>query len=331
MSDDVQVDLFCREDAEGISRLFRSVYGEGYPVRIFYDPASLTDANETGRYHSIVARTKTGEIVGVQHLFRSAPYERLYELGAGLVLADYRQLGINKRLLRFIWEEWVPQRGEIEETFGEAVCNHVVMQRTVAEFKHVATGLEVALMPAETYDKERSATGRVAALLAFRCYKPKPQRIFLPATYEHQLRSIYRRLDDARDLSLSDEAIPAGTETHAEMSIFDFAQVARIAFHTVGADFEARLADLEARAEQKNCVVFQAWVKLTTPWVGAAVDVLRRHGFVFGGPLPRWFDDDGLLMQKIMCDPNWDGIKIHSDDGRELLAMVREDFERGRL
>lgn len=327
---DFEIDIFRPEDAQGIERLFRAVYGDGYPVKIFYDPDALRKANEEGRYYSIVARGSAGEIVGVHHLFRSSPYHRLYELGAGLIHGDYRQLGINKRMLAFIWDTWVPTRPEIEETFGEPVCNHVYMQRSVREFRHVDTAIEVALMPAEAYGKEGSASGRVATLMAFRCYRPRPQRIFLPRMYEHELRAIYARVDDARDLTIGDEAIPAGTRSHSEMTVFDFAQVARIAFHEIGDDFEAHLVDLETGPPSRTCVVLQVWIKLSMPWTGAAVEVLRRNGYCFGGPLPRWFDDDGLLMQKVKCDPNWDGIHIYADHVREMLAMVRADFARVR-
>lgn len=330
MTSDFTIDSFRREDAEGISDLFQSVYGDDYPIKIFYDPHALTEANAEGRYRSIVARTRAGEVVGVLHLYRSAPYHALYEVGAGLVRTDYRQVGMYTLLLKFIFEEWVLTRPDIEETFGEAVCNHVYVQRGVVEFKHVETALEIALMPAAAYDKEKSAAGRVAGIMVFRCYRPKPQQVFLPPVYESQLRSIYQRISDARELSLSDKAIPAGSRSNTEMSIFDFAQVARIAFHNVGEDFVARIAELEALAIERHCVVFQVWVKLTMPWVGTAVDALRRNGYFFGGALPRWFDDDGLLMQKLRCDPNWCDIQLYSDNGRQLLAMIREDFGRNR-
>ena len=111
--------------------LFRGVYGEGYPIKIFYDEKELTDANAQGQYYSIVARTESGKVVGVEHLYRSAPYKSLYEVGAGLVLKEFRQYGVNKRMLEFVFDEWVPKQDGIEETFGEAVCNHPFMQRVM--------------------------------------------------------------------------------------------------------------------------------------------------------------------------------------------------------
>ena len=77
---------FRPEDAEGLVALFRAVYGEQYPIRLFYDPAAIILANKEGRYYSIVARSTSGQVVGVSHLYRSTPYPNLYEIGVSLVL-----------------------------------------------------------------------------------------------------------------------------------------------------------------------------------------------------------------------------------------------------
>jgi len=65
------VGSFRPDDADGIVDLFRAVYGEGYPIRLFYDPAAITAANTEGRYYSICARTASGEVIGVTHLYIS--------------------------------------------------------------------------------------------------------------------------------------------------------------------------------------------------------------------------------------------------------------------
>ena len=150
--------------------------------------------------------------MGVQHLFRSAPSKNLYECGAGLVLKAYRQLGVNRSMLTFLYEDWVPTKENVEEVFGEAVCNHPYMQKTVLDAQHVETALEIALMPAEAYDKEKSSSGRVAALLIFRRYTSKPHRVYIPAAYERQLRFIYSGLDDTREICLAEGTLPENVD-----------------------------------------------------------------------------------------------------------------------
>lgn len=325
-----EIGFFRPEDAEGIASLFRSVYGEGYPIRVFYDPQALTQANESGDYYSLVARNSEGAVVAVEHLFRSAPYKSLYEAGAGLTMKEYRNMGLSKRLLSFVYQEWVPAEESIEETFGESVCNHTHMHKIVLSQKHVETALEIALMPAEAYDAERSATGRVAALMAFRCYKPKPHRVFLPKAYEQELRFIYSGLDDRREFSAADSGLPQDCSSEISIAIFDFARVARMAVQQAGPDFENRLDELEAQALNRKAVVNQVWLKLAAPWVGTAVDILRDRGYFFGGALPRWFDEDGFLMQKLRCSPDFEGIKLASDRSRQILDIVKQDWSRAK-
>ncbi len=229
---------FRNEDAEGIVDLFHTVYGEHYPIRLFYDSQAIAQANEEGRYYSIVARTMDGRVIGVEHLYRSAPGPSIYEAGVGLVDGGYRNLGVNMELLGYLYDTFIPERKNIEEVFGEAVCNHLFMQKTVEKYRHVETAIEVSLMPAAAYDKEKSAAGRVATLAVFRCYQPKPHRIYLPASYERELRTLYGRLDDLRDIAVSTAKAPGDRRSRAELAIFDFAQVARITVPEVGSDFE---------------------------------------------------------------------------------------------
>ena len=326
---DFEVSHFRPEDAEGIVRLFRNVYGEHYPIRLFYDPKAVVEANREGRYYSIVARRiASGEVVGATHLYLSAPCRSLYESGVGLVLKEYRNSGLNKRLLGFSFEEFIPRNLHIEEAFGEAVCNHPYTQKAIETFKFAETAIEVALMPAETYRKEKSAPGRVATLCAFRCYRPKPHRVFLPEPYQKELRAIYGRLDDARDFAVSDAEAPEGLSSRADMTVFDFAQVARIAVHEIGSDFREYFTDFEKKAIAQKAVVLQAWLDLTTPWVGGGVAELRKLGYFFGGALPRWFDGDGILMQKLLCPPDFESILLISDFSKQLLEVIKQDWRK---
>ena len=327
-TENFEVGYFRREDAEGIVRLFHAVYGAHYPIRFFYDPQAIIDANETGQYYSIVARTDSGNVIGVSHLYRSAPFPGIYESGVGLVLKEYRNTGANTRMLEYTYEEFVPQKENIEEVFGEAVCNHVFMQKAVARFRYLETAIEIALMPAAAYAKEKSAPGRVATLSCFRCYKQKSHLIHIPTPYEQELRWIYSRLDDAREIKPSEDKAPAGLPSRIGMEIFDFAQVARFSVHEIGDDFSNAVGNMEMKAIAGNALVLQAWLNLTTPWVGSAVQTLRDRGYFFGGALPRWFDCDGFLMQKLLCPPDFDSIVLDSNQAKQLLDIIRRDWER---
>jgi len=325
-----EFDLFRPEDAEGVARLFRTVYGDGYPIKTFIEPKLLIEENAAGRTISSVARTPKGDIVGHGALFRSAPYERVYESGAGLVHPSYRGgKGIYTTLGMRVVEE-AAKKYEIEQVFGEPVCNHIFAQKGTAKAGWITQAIEVDLMPAEAYDKEKSASGRVAALLDFKTLRPKPHTVYLPAAYKAAMQFLYGGLDDKRDFQSASKDIPLHSDTDIRVQVFDFAKVARLAIHEAGPDFEDVLEKEERSASEKGVMVLQAWLKLSWPWIDRAVDVLRRRGYFLGGILPRWFDVDGMLMQKVIGKPNWAGIQLFFDRAKKILELVKRDWQQSK-
>lgn len=326
---DLVPDSFRPADAPGIVRLFCGVYGNGYPVKTFYDPEALIAANKEGSIISTVIRTAAGEIIGHVACFRSAPYEKLYEVGSGLVLPAYRHLGLIRSLMEYLLKVGL-ERAQAEELFGEAVCNHLAIQKSIAPLGLSEYALEVDLMPAEAYTQEQSAKGRVSTVLAFGKVRTKRHTVYLPTVYRTELEYLYGELSVERTMVWEKNDLPAVGNSRAKMDIFDFAQVARIAIHAIGADFADLLTGLEKEAEAKDVKVFQLWLSLASPYVDGATDFLRTRGFFLGGILPRWFDVDGLLMQKVTITPNWDGLYLLSDRAKEIETLVRKDWEAVR-
>ncbi|PKN25127.1 MAG: hypothetical protein CVU64_20615 [Deltaproteobacteria bacterium HGW-Deltaproteobacteria-21] len=322
-----KADFFRPEDADGVVKLFLSVYGKDYPIKAYIDPELLTRENAEGRIISSVARTGKGHIVGHVALFCSAPFGGIRECGAGLVHSSYRKGGVNSQLLKHLFNEAAPKFG-VEGVYGEAVCNHVFMQKEVYACRAEFHALEPDLMPSSAYEKEKSASGRVAAIFALRIYRPKPHRIFVPAVYKDALGYLYSGVSDQRELLPAGKKPPAHTSTRIEVSYFGFAQVARFAVWEPGTDFETVLGQEEKKISDQGGVVIQVWLNLSLPWVDGAVHVLRERGYFLGGILPRWFDHDGLLMQKIMKRPDWESIQIHFDRAKRIKDLVYEDWLR---
>lgn len=319
-----RLDTFRPDDAESVAELFRSVYGEGYPVKMVYNPVELIDAFEKRENIPVVARTQSGRIIAYEALYRSAPNPDLYEAGQGLVAADWRGRGINLGINDYITNVLLPGL-RVEAVFGEAVCNHTRMQQIWGKYRTIETAIEVDLMPAEAYQAEASASGRVATLLCFRIYHHRTQTVYLPARYAEQLRQIYSFLDRGQGFETGSHDLPC-TSSRIGLQVFDFAGVARITVWELGDDLEATIARWEEELANRGTTVIQVWLNLSWPSIDGAVEVLRRRRYFFGGLLPRWFGTDGLLMQKVMQRPNWEGIHLHSDRGKTILEFVRRDW-----
>lgn len=320
------VGLFKPEDAEGVARLFTEIYGDGYPAKIVYHPDQLIAA--FGRHENIpiVVRTPQGRIIGYSAFFRPAPDRGVYEKGNGAVASDFRNAGVMKMIFEYV-REVLPTIQEMTVFFGEPVCNHIYIQKAAAAvLPFVETALEIDLMPSDAYEKEKSASGRVSTLLMFITRVPRPHTVHVPPEYADHFRYIYAGLDDKRVLSPSMRDLPPLKETRIETSTFDFAQVARVAIHVAGTDFGEVFQEEERRVLEQNIKVVQVWLKLSWPWIGRVTGWLRQKGYFFGGILPQWFGEDGLLMQKIFLRPNWEGIHLASERGRRILQMVQADW-----
>ncbi len=323
-----EVDLFRPEDADGVARLFRMVYGEGYPIRTYMDPDRLIAENRKGTIISSVARTERGDIVGHNALFRMPPCERIYESGAGAVHTDYRGgKGIFTALVAHA-QEVAAQKFGVEAIYGEPLCNHVFSQKMCHTLGWITHAVEVNLMPAEAYQKEESSMGRVSVLLDAKTLLPAPHQVHIPSAYGDALTFLYEGLDDDRQCMVSEAGLPSHIKTRADVRIFDFARAGRVSVHEAGADFGPVIDSIERDIRTKDVDVIQIWLNLGCPWIGAAVDLLREKHYFLGGLLPRWFNTDGLLMQKIPQRPDWEGIHIHFNRARKLLEMVREDWQK---
>jgi hypothetical protein len=62
-------------------------------------------------------------------------------------------------------------------------------------------------------------------------------------------------------------------------------------------------SDIENDAISRKAVVLQVWIDRAKPRAGEAGEAPRKIGYFFGGVLPRWFDGDGVLIQKLLCPP----------------------------
>jgi len=325
---DWEIDLFRPEDAAGVTRLFRLVYGANYPIRAYIDPELLKNENRDRHIISSVARTANGDIVGHNALFQSAPYKNIYESGAGLVHKDYRGgHGIFTDLIAHGIEVGHRDFG-IELIYGESVCNHVFSQKAGYNLKMFTRAIEIDLMPAAAYNKEKSATGRVSTMLCFRTLISKPHTVYLPPLYEKQMNFLYKNLDDSRTIKLADQTLDESCKTKLDIEVFNFANVARIAVLEMGSDLSEILQTHERKLQESNIKVFQIWLNLAAPTVGDATAKLHKSGYFFGGLLPQWFGSDGLLLQKTVDAPHWDNMQIHYDDDLKLLEMVRSDWEQ---
>jgi hypothetical protein len=153
----------------------------------------------------------------------------------------------------------------------------------------------------------------------------------VPPVYQKAFEYISSDLGLSRQFVTATAQPPADVRSQIDTRFFRHANVGRCNVMSLGADFPEVLNDFESQAEPEQALVCQFFINLQQPWVGSTVDLLRSRGYGLGGYLPRWFDTDGLLMQKLKHPPAFDAIKLLTDRARGLLQLVREDWEQTHL
>lgn len=316
-------------DGEGVARLFRVIYGDRYPVKEYYVAERIEQRNAEGSLLTVVARLRTGGVAGQGAYFRSSPPNRaLYEFGQVMVAPEFRDTFMAAKILRAM-DRLSRRMPQARGFFGEAVCTHVLTQRLVDTHGYSECGLEMSLMPAGAYEREGAGDQRVSCLLGARVDRDLRGPLHLPPGYRRELEFILDGFRLERDVFSDSPEAPAAL-TALERRVFDEARVERVQVLTVGADFPGIAAGLDREAAEAGLAALQVFVNAGAPGTAFAVEALRSRGFFLGGLVPLWFGPDGLLMQKLYLEPDFETLKLYSDRGRTIRDLVRADHARAR-
>ncbi len=323
-----KVRLMQNTDAEAVVDLYRAVYGDHYPIKEMYDPQYIFEQQEAGLMYRVLVIDACGKVLAQHAIFRlGETYRGMYESGQGMVRREYRGKGFNDVLIGYIERVLIPAV-VVEEWWGECVTNHVFMQKSGINAGAKEWGIELEIMPSESYETEQSAAGRVSAIVQSVTFRDKFLTVFLPLPYQEILRKIYEAGKRKRRFETSAEALPEAGQTRCAETYIAGAGVLRMTVLEAGPDADEVIASAVKKYTAEGAVVLQMFLPLDKPWVGALCEVLNRQGFFFSAVMPRWFDADALLMQKLVNPTDYDSIQIYSDFAKDLLQFIIRDRQR---
>lgn len=314
-----QVDDFQPEDAQGVARLYYAVYGDTFPIDYVYDPAELVNLNTGLDLHQVVGRTENGDIVGLYALFRNPPGRHIMEGGSWIVHPSYRNTTLAARMARKIHLH-PPDKLELDVIFGQCVCNHLITQKLGVSFKSKVCALELEAMPPKPDKLGGNQEGRVSLLDEFVILNDRPHAVFLPRQYAGILRSMYTYRALVREFA--EDRQPVGGTKFSVLNLAE-ASFVKMTVEEIGRDFADRLAELEGN--HMGYHVYQLVLPLDKPGNSLAVEAARKAGYFLGGFLPLWFDRDGLLLQKVVGEPDLTRIQLYRQESKDLLQTIMED------
>jgi len=319
---DVTMGLFRPEDALGVALAYYETYGDTFPLEHVYDPEEIVRRNATDDQYTVVARTPRGEVVGLFGLFRHAPNPGVYEAGQLMVLKSYRKRHISTEF-SLLAHDKLPKQLRIPVVFLEAVSNHTVSQLIALPRGLAFTGLEVECMPSGVQAKENDASPNISLFLMFKLFEKTSCDVYLPEPYRTFCETMYAEL--ALPRAFSSAAALTG-ETLASPFFIQETGLMRLTVTRAGRDFGEAVSAAEAKAGPRGLI--QVFLNLGDATAPPAVEMLRGRGYFLAGLLPYWFGADGLLLQKVRLEPDWDAIHGVDQKATAIRDMVREDFER---
>ena len=319
-----KVDKSC---ADAVSSVFRSIYGDEYPMDYVYHGDRIMDEITSCRLVSSLALDSEGIPVGYVALYTSAPNPRLWEGGNLIVIPGRSDNDLAWALLQhYLRPENLPSSGS-DGIFGEAVCHHYFSQLGCSKAGFADCAIALDQMDCASFREHRPNTERVACLLQFYEQSDPVSECYLPEQYFEFLQELFGSLRH-RTLLPGSATLPVKGDTERLYKWFDAARMCRVSVSSIGGDWGAFLNELLDQAHQREVISLQVVLSAGMPYTSAAVEQMQQRGFFISGIFPRWFGADGIMMQQVIGrEPDYDGIKLYGSKAKELLTFIRKDRE----
>ena len=314
-------------NAASVATVFRSIYGDAFPVQYVYHADQVMEEIDAGRLAASLAFNGNGEAIGYVSFYKCAPNPNLWEGGNLVVVPGGGSDALGWDLMQHYLLPGKLPGPQPDGIIGEAVCHHYFTQVGAVKLGFEECGLELDLLDGASFSEHRPDTERVACVVQFYELSDPSDVCYLPEQYLDFLQDLYGRLRP-RTLLPGSLPLPLSGETVSTDHWFEEAGTWRFSVSAIGNDWEQFLDRMLATCQERKIVCLQLVISTAMPCISEAVGQLRQRGFFIGGLFPRWFGNDGVMLQQLFGkEPDYDGIKLYTDVARKMLKSIRSDCE----
>ncbi|WP_277057887.1 hypothetical protein [Trichlorobacter lovleyi] len=314
-------------NAAEVATVFRSVYGDGFPVPYVYHAALVMEEIRAGRLAASLAFDSKGNAIGYVSFFKCAPNPNLWEGGNLVVVPGGGKDELGWGLMQHYLQPGNLPGLQSDGIIGEAVCHHYFTQVGAVKLGFQECGLALDLLDGASFSEHRPETERVACVVQLYELSDPQGPCYLPEQYRAFLHGIYERLRP-RILLPGTSPLPRHGETVATDHWFEEAGTWRFSVSAIGEDWGMFLDRILVKSRERKAVCLQLIVSTALPCISEAVAQLRQRGFFIGGLYPRWFGNDAVMLQQLFGkEPDYEGIKLYTGVARKMLHDIRSDRE----
>lgn len=322
-----------------LSRLFHRVYGYRYINDYIYYPEKIRQMIDSGKLVSLVAEMPDGSLAGHVGLIKWNNSPTVYEAALGVVDPSYKSNGLFGRIFKEVHE--LKNKLNFQYCIYDFVTNHELSQKLVAKYGYsdmaLLLGSQVSVTQARLKElgigSDANDMHRYSLLIAIEAGNKHPfgRNISLPTQIGEVTEFITKPLGLTWTPTPRFDLLPKDGEFTIQTQIEQ--KAAFIDFHQPGSGALTSLIE-KWRDLLKNKFEYIAIdVPVNRSGLGQLHNLLSSHGFFMAGFVPYHYLPELAIRFQFLTPTkvSFENIKLHTPNGRQLLNMVRSDYERNTI
>jgi len=324
---DFEIRRLQPEDAFSVAELAYDTYGYSYLYEHIYFPDRVTALNASNELISVVVLTREQELAGHVGMVCDPGLPGLGELGLAMVKPKFR----GYKLLEKVSQKCLEEAGSlgINGIFAQATTLHTYSQPMPKKAGMKPVGFILGyISPMSLKSIEESAKDRVTPVVSFKLLKPfGAGPLFIPARHRNIVEKLLHDVSITWDPA-SDS--PAGKDHSVySVNVNPVSLLAKIIVYETGQDIVHELKRILVRIREESLLIGELMLNLGEPLTATVYDEIESLGFVFTGILPA--SSRGTFITLVYLNGinvRFDNIRLIEDNGQDLLAYIRLDYEK---
>ena len=319
---------FKPEDAVGVAACFREAYGESYPLKAVYDPRLIIEQNRSGRHLAAVAvENRTGTVVGHCSVQCRYPWA-VGECGQMMVKRGHQGRSLAVRMGQFLERESLGDG--LRCLVSYEVTSHPATQLIAHRARFRPCGLILGAMPATLNFRTMTGTisQRESCMVSMKHLIPaQPATLHVPTHHQHMISQIYAGME--KPVVFQNRSRLSGPG-EIDVRLRQTWGSADILVRRIGEDTPERIrSHLREVLASGNAAAIYLELPLHQGDNAVVCREAENAGFFFAGLGPSsCVEGEGLILQYLNTELDLSRLRIATPMGRELLAYVRQEWQR---
>ena len=295
----------------------------------YYDPHTLRENLRAGRYHTTVVEDG-GRIVGALSIKHSSGNPRIAELGAAMVIPEYRKTTAFSRLIKAMQRYHAHNPRNLELLECHAVTSHTISQRSIskidARYRPFAILLNFFADP-----NFIAIENRVGAKESFLVFYNVQGRLTLPCLYAprvHQAMLDGLMVNSGNCIEvITDTLTPQANESSITCDVDESLQLATLHLNQFGIAWDDDLRKTLLAIAMQKIETVMVRVRADQPLPPNIERRLADQNLLFTGLVFESLASPWLHYMQVTQPIDFDRIQIHDAMSQKLIGHISNRYD----